>query len=116
MPVWCGDSRYGGQTDPVGGGGSAKDCYRNEDSEQPSLTPEKAGVQTACPGLDTCSEKAGEDPAGCLESGGDGKIESCKQLAQYGKITPAQSNENKQCWGGCGETEAQGVPGGNVRQ
>lgn len=63
------------------GGGSAKDFYRNEDSEQPPHTPEKAGVQTTCPGLDTCSEKAGEDPAGCLETGGDGKIESCKQLA-----------------------------------
>lgn len=60
--------------------------------------------------------KGRRGPRWVLETGGEGKIESCKQLAQYGKITPAQSNENKQCWGGCGETETQGVPGGNVRQ
>ena len=51
---------------------SEKNFYRNEDSEQPSQTPAKVGLQTACPGLDTCSEKAGEDLTGCLEAGGDG--------------------------------------------
>ena len=54
---------------------SEKNFYRNEDSEQPSQTPVKVGLQTACPGLDTCSEKAGEDLTGYLEAGGDGSRE-----------------------------------------
>lgn len=58
-----------------------KTSYGNEDSEQPSHTPVKAGVQTACPGPGYMLRKGRGGPRSVLETGGDGKIESCKQLA-----------------------------------